>query len=141
MASRIVAQLLVAGATTVLRAASQAWHQALQNAHKSGVAQEAVNKAVKSASGMSVQEARMILSVDPSASWVDVTKRYKHMFEVNQKYGSFYLQSKTAKTRHGSQHLPLHVTRHHYCTHGTPLLHVHQVPELSRKYGKMVEVW
>jgi len=28
-ASRIVAQLLVAGATTVLRAASQAWHQAL----------------------------------------------------------------------------------------------------------------
>ncbi|WIA39273.1 hypothetical protein OEZ86_005393 [Tetradesmus obliquus] len=94
MASRIVAQLLVAGATTVLRAASQAWHQALQNAHKSGVAQEAVNKAVKTASGMSVQEARMILSVDPSASWVDVTKRYKHMFEVNQKYGSFYLQSK-----------------------------------------------
>jgi hypothetical protein len=30
-ASRIVAQLLVAGATTVLRAASQAWHQALQS--------------------------------------------------------------------------------------------------------------
>jgi hypothetical protein len=44
------------------------------DAHKSGVAQEAVNKAVKSASGMSVQEARMILSVDPSASWLDVTK-------------------------------------------------------------------
>lgn len=30
-ASRIVAQLLVAGATTVLRAASQAWHKALQS--------------------------------------------------------------------------------------------------------------
>lgn len=30
-ASRIVAQLLVAGATTVFRAASQAWHQALQS--------------------------------------------------------------------------------------------------------------
>lgn len=44
------------------------------DAQKSGVAQEAVNKAVKSASGMTAQEARMILEVDPSASWVDVTK-------------------------------------------------------------------
>jgi hypothetical protein len=44
------------------------------DAHKSGVAQEAVNKAVKTASGMSTQEARMILSVDPTASWLDVTK-------------------------------------------------------------------
>jgi hypothetical protein len=44
------------------------------DAHKSGVAQEAVNKAVKTASGMSTQEARMILSVDPQASWLDVTK-------------------------------------------------------------------
>lgn len=94
MASRIVAQLLVAGATTVFRAASQAWHQALQNAHKTGVAQEAVKGAVKAAKTISPQEARQILHVDPQASWVDVTKRYKHMMEVNKKYGSFYLESK-----------------------------------------------
>ncbi|KAF8064547.1 PAM16L1 [Scenedesmus sp. PABB004] len=92
--SRIVAQLLVAGATTVLRAASQAWHKALQNAHKSGVAQEAASTVKASTGGMSPAEARMILDVDPAASWVDVTKRYAHMMEVNNKFGSFYLQSK-----------------------------------------------
>eukprot|EP00775_Hariotina_reticulata_P006729 gene6729-6949_t len=43
---------------------------------------------------MTAQEARMILEVPPDATWLDVTKRYRHMFEVNQKYGSFYLQSK-----------------------------------------------
>lgn len=94
MASRIIAQLLVAGATTVARAASQAWAQALQNAHKTGVAQEAAKTASKVAKGISAQEARQILHVDPQASWVDVTKRYKHMMEVNKKYGSFYLESK-----------------------------------------------
>eukprot|EP00878_Enallax_costatus_P004336 GHUV01004568.1.p1 GENE.GHUV01004568.1~~GHUV01004568.1.p1 ORF type:complete len:140 (+),score=46.49 GHUV01004568.1:241-660(+) len=94
MASRIVAQLLVAGATTVLRAASQAWHKALQNAHKTGVAQEAVKQTAKVGTSMSTQEARQILNVQQDASLVDVAKRYKHMMEVNQKYGSFYLQSK-----------------------------------------------
>lgn len=104
MASRIVAQLLVAGATTALRAASQAWHKALQNAHKTGVAQEAVKQTTKAATSMSTQEARLILNVSQDASLLDVAKRYKHMMEVNQKYGSFYLQSKVYRAWEALDH-------------------------------------
>jgi hypothetical protein len=44
------------------------------DAHKTGVAQEAAKTATKVAKGISPQEARQILHVDPQASWVDVTK-------------------------------------------------------------------
>lgn len=45
------------------------------DAHKTGVAQEAAKgAAAKVAKGLSAQEARQILHVDPQASWVDVTK-------------------------------------------------------------------
>jgi hypothetical protein len=45
------------------------------DAHKTGVAQEAAKTATKAAKqGISAQEARQILHVDPQASWVDVTK-------------------------------------------------------------------
>lgn len=44
------------------------------DAHKTGVAQEAAKTATKVAKGISAQEARQILHVDPQASWVDVTK-------------------------------------------------------------------
>lgn len=44
------------------------------DAHKTGVAQEAAKTASKVAKGVSAQEARQILHVDPQASWVDVTK-------------------------------------------------------------------
>lgn len=44
------------------------------DAHKTGVAQEAAKTASKVSKGISAQEARQILHVDPQASWVDVTK-------------------------------------------------------------------
>ncbi|KAG2487348.1 hypothetical protein HYH03_014063 [Edaphochlamys debaryana] len=102
MAARIIAQVVVAGATVVFRAATQAWAQALVNAQKSGVAQEAAQagaQAIKKASTMAVQEAQMILEVKEGASWGDVVKRFKHLFEVNEKHGSFYLQSKVYRAR------------------------------------------
>ncbi|MEW5304767.1 MAG: hypothetical protein WDW36_007355 [Sanguina aurantia] len=99
-ATRVLAQVLVAGATVLFRAGTQAWQQALHNAQKSGVAQEAVKGAVgKVSSAMSLQEAQMILGVKATAGWEDVMKRYKHMFEVNEKQGSFYLQSKVYRAR------------------------------------------
>eukprot|EP00879_Flechtneria_rotunda_P020030 GHRR01021058.1.p2 GENE.GHRR01021058.1~~GHRR01021058.1.p2 ORF type:complete len:125 (+),score=52.67 GHRR01021058.1:114-488(+) len=64
------------------------------DAHKTGVAQEAVKGAIKSATSMSAAEARQILEVQENVPWVQVTKRYKHLFDQNKKYGSFYLQSK-----------------------------------------------
>mmetsp|Transcript_33813 Transcript_33813/g.74976 ORF Transcript_33813/g.74976 Transcript_33813/m.74976 type:complete len:130 (+) Transcript_33813:292-681(+) len=98
MASRLVAQVLVAGATVLFRAATQAWGQALVNAQKTGVASEAV-KNVAAKSGMSLQEAQLILGVEANASWGEVVKRYKHLFDVNEKHGSFYLTSKVYRAK------------------------------------------
>lgn len=102
MAARVLAQVLVAGATVVVRAATQAWAQALVNAQKSGVAQEAAQAgatAVKKAGTMAVQEAQMILGVEQNAPWGDVVKRFKHLFDVNEKHGSFYLVSKVYRAK------------------------------------------
>lgn len=53
------------------------------DAQKTGVAQETVKNATsKVASGMSVQEAQLILGVDQNAPWGDVVKRFKHLFDV-----------------------------------------------------------
>ncbi|KAJ9525860.1 hypothetical protein QJQ45_009267 [Haematococcus lacustris] len=48
---------------------------------------------------MAVAEAQLILGVDPKMPWGEVVKRYKHLFEVNEKHGSFYLQSKVYRAR------------------------------------------
>jgi import inner membrane translocase subunit TIM16 len=91
--------VLVAGATVVLRAATQAWGQALINAQKTGVAQEAVKTATGKLGQMTVQEAQMILGVEKGAPWGEVVKRYKHLFSVNDQHGSFYLQSKVFRAK------------------------------------------
>ncbi|GIL84062.1 hypothetical protein Vretimale_11040 [Volvox reticuliferus] len=102
MAARVLAQVLVAGATVLFRAASQAWGQALVNAQKSGVASEAAQAgatAARKAGQMALQEAHMILGVDANAPWGEVVKRFKHLFDVNEKHGSFYLQSKVYRAK------------------------------------------
>ncbi|EFJ47963.1 hypothetical protein VOLCADRAFT_117741, partial [Volvox carteri f. nagariensis] len=101
-AARVLAQVLVAGATVLFRAATQAWAQALVNAQKSGVASEAAQAgatAAKKAGQMAIQEAHMILGVDANAPWGEVVKRFKHLFDVNEKHGSFYLQSKVYRAK------------------------------------------
>ncbi|GLI60162.1 hypothetical protein VaNZ11_002226 [Volvox africanus] len=102
MAARVLAQVLVAGATVLFRAASQAWGQALVNAQKSGVASEAAQAgatAARKTGQMALQEAHMILGVDANAPWGEVVKRFKHLFDVNEKHGSFYLQSKVYRAK------------------------------------------
>eukprot|EP00798_Chlamydomonas_sp_ICE-L_P007442 gene7442-582_t len=99
MASRVLAQVLAAGAAVVFRAATQAWGQALQNAQKSGVANETVNAARKATGGLLSSEAHLILGVQTGAPWPDVMKRYKHLFEKNDKDGSFYLTSKVVRAK------------------------------------------
>lgn len=99
MAARILAQVLVAGATVLMRAGAQAWGQALVNAQKTGVAQEAIKTTTSKARQMTAQEAQMILGVDKNAPWGDVVKRFKHLFDVNERHGSFYLQSKVYRAK------------------------------------------
>lgn len=98
--SRVIAQILIGAATVLVRAGTQAWAQALVNAQKSGVANEAVSKAAsRVAGGITADEARLILQVEPHASWGEVVKRFNHLFEVNKTHGSFYLQSKVYRAK------------------------------------------
>lgn len=51
--------------------------------------------------GMSLEEARQILNVDPEATPEEVQKQYDHLFAVNDKAkgGSFYVQSKVYRAK------------------------------------------
>ena len=102
MASRILANLLVAGGSALLRAASQAYRQAIVNAQRTGVAQEAASSATSGVFGkktMTLEEARAVLGVDASATYAEVYARYEKLFESNAKQGSFYLQSKVFRAK------------------------------------------
>lgn len=98
MAARIIANLVVAGGGVLIRAASQAYRQAIVNANKSGVAAEGAASAFKSAQ-MSASEAKQILDVDKNATLEQVRKKYKYLFDVNGQHGSFYLQSKVYRAK------------------------------------------
>lgn len=96
MAGRILANLIVMGSGVVLRAASQAYRQAIINGAKAGVTAENAGKATNMgrAATMSVEEARQILGVEPNTPPEEVMKRFQHLWEVNDKHGSFYIMSK-----------------------------------------------
>lgn len=81
------------------RACLQAYHQALANAQRSGVAQEAARAAGRGGSKLSLREAYLILGLEEGATWAQVSKKYEHLFDVNEKHGSFYLQSKVFRAK------------------------------------------
>ncbi|KAG6557037.1 hypothetical protein Mapa_000963 [Marchantia paleacea] len=100
MAAKIIANLIVLGSGVLLRAVSQAYRQAIQNASKSGVAQETVqNMAKRTSKTMSISEARMILGVTENTPMEEVLKKYEALFERNAKMGSFYVQSKVQRAK------------------------------------------
>jgi mitochondrial import inner membrane translocase subunit TIM16 len=107
MASRILANLLVAGGSALVRAASQAYRQAIVNAQRTGVAREAANGAANGGGAggvfgkkvMTLEEARAVLGVDASATYAEVYARYEKLFESNAKQGTFYLQSKVFRAK------------------------------------------
>ncbi|KAH7279963.1 hypothetical protein KP509_37G045100 [Ceratopteris richardii] len=99
MAGKIIANLIVLGSGVLLRAFSQAYRQAIANASKTGVAQEAVQNLTKLGKAMTEQEARMILGINESTSVEEMLQRYENLFERNAKSGSFYLQSKVQRAK------------------------------------------
>lgn len=108
MAAKILANLIVVGSTILARSFVQAYRQALANASKNGVAQEAVQNIKRSSKTMTDAEARQILGVSENTSWEEIMQRYDNLFERNAKNGSFYLQSKVhrAKERLEAIHQP-----------------------------------
>ncbi|KAJ9558857.1 hypothetical protein OSB04_013471 [Centaurea solstitialis] len=74
-AGKILANLIVMGSGILARAFVQAYRQAIQNASKSGVAQETLQNAVRKGSKvMTEQEARQILGVTEQSSWEEIAK-------------------------------------------------------------------
>ncbi|XP_050377475.1 mitochondrial import inner membrane translocase subunit PAM16 like 2 [Argentina anserina] len=99
MATKLLANLLVVGSGVLARAFVQAYRQALTNASKSGVAQEAAQGIRRASKTMAEGEARQVLGVTEHASWEEIVQRYDNMFERNAKSGSFYLQSKVHRAK------------------------------------------
>ncbi|KAI5660325.1 hypothetical protein M9H77_29118 [Catharanthus roseus] len=99
MAARILANIIVMGSGVVARAFVQAYRQAIANASKNGVAQEAVQGIKRASKTMTEAEAKQILGVGENASWEEILQRYDNLFERNSKNGSFYLQSKVHRAK------------------------------------------
>ncbi|GMP55147.1 hypothetical protein CsSME_00020055 [Camellia sinensis var. sinensis] len=100
MAAKILANLIVMGSGILARAVVQAYHQALTNALKTGVAQETIQNGVRRASKiMTEHEARQILGITERSTWEEIAQKYDNLFENNAKNGSFYLQSKVHRAK------------------------------------------
>eukprot|EP01138_Halocafeteria_seosinensis_P000388 gb/GECG01000401.1/.p1 GENE.gb/GECG01000401.1/~~gb/GECG01000401.1/.p1 ORF type:complete len:154 (+),score=40.87 gb/GECG01000401.1/:1-462(+) len=91
---RVVAQVLVAGANTFVKA----FQAAYQNASRGGGSQMKNAASVLSRTEMSVTEARKVLnfSSEEGLSRETILEQFKNYFEANDpnKGGSFYLQCK-----------------------------------------------
>ena len=113
MASRVLANLLVACSGAVFRAASQAWSKALQNAKASGVHAEhhAKNAYWKSSSkvssssssktttgSVSLDEAKKILPMGPAETKEEMLAKFDRAFAKNENV-SFYVQSKLFRAK------------------------------------------
>lgn len=61
---------------------------------KAGMNAETVRQAGRKGKELSLQEAQMILGVESGATWEEIMKKYEHLYEANEKNGSFYLLSK-----------------------------------------------
>ena len=109
MASSVHANLLVACSCAVIRAASQAWSKALQNAKASGVHAEhhVKNAAGKSnvskttgfgTNGVSLDEAKKILPISTDDTKEQMLAKFDRAFAKNDDV-SFYLQSKLFRAK------------------------------------------
>ncbi|CAA0815384.1 Protein Transporter- Pam16 [Striga hermonthica] len=99
MAAKILANLIIMGSGIMARAFVQAYRQALANASKNGVAQEAAQHIKRGSKMMTEAEARQILGVSENSTWEEIVQKYDNLFERNAKNGSFYLQSKVHRAK------------------------------------------
>ncbi|XP_039140520.1 mitochondrial import inner membrane translocase subunit PAM16 like 2-like [Dioscorea cayenensis subsp. rotundata] len=99
MAAKLLANLIIMGSGILGRAVVQAYRKALENANKTGVAQETLNNIRRASRAMTEQEARQILGVTEQSSWDEIVQKYDILFERNAKNGSFYLQSKVHRAK------------------------------------------
>uniref|UniRef100_A0A7S3UFH2 J domain-containing protein n=1 Tax=Picocystis salinarum TaxID=88271 RepID=A0A7S3UFH2_9CHLO len=100
MAARILANLILAGTEILVRVAIQSYKQTVVQAQRNGSAQAAATGGRSFLrKTMTAEEAYMILGLDSNATREEIMKKYQHLFDVNEKHGSFYLQSKVYRAR------------------------------------------
>ncbi|GER32444.1 mitochondrial import inner membrane translocase [Striga asiatica] len=75
MAAKILANLIIMGSGIMARALVQAYRQALANASKNGVAQEAAHHIKRGSKMMTEAEARQILGVSENSTWEEIVQR------------------------------------------------------------------
>eukprot|EP00245_Coleochaete_scutata_P007678 TRINITY_DN2324_c0_g1_i1.p2 TRINITY_DN2324_c0_g1~~TRINITY_DN2324_c0_g1_i1.p2 ORF type:complete len:113 (-),score=16.94 TRINITY_DN2324_c0_g1_i1:713-1051(-) len=97
MAAKIIAELIVMGSGILIRAAAQAYRDAMQNGGRARVTQEVSKAWGARVKAMTEQEARMILGVTEKSSWEQVVHKYKALYDKNETGGSFYIQSKVQR--------------------------------------------
>ena len=118
MASRVLANLLVACSGAVFRAASQAWSKALQNAKASGVHAEhhakknaygkssskvsssssSSSKTTTTGGSVSLDEAKKILPIGAAETKEEMLAKFDRAFAKNENV-SFYVQSKLFRAK------------------------------------------
>ncbi|GAB0089310.1 Mitochondrial import inner membrane translocase subunit Tim16 [Sergentomyia squamirostris] len=106
--AKYLAQIIVLGAQTIGKAFSRALKQeidfsrqaAARQASSGGGKRGQETEAKNLRAGMTLEEAQNILNLDQLDKEL-LEKRYKHLFEVNEKAkgGSFYIQSKVFRAR------------------------------------------
>eukprot|EP00192_Tetraselmis_astigmatica_P017681 CAMPEP_0117656006 /NCGR_PEP_ID=MMETSP0804-20121206/4576_1 /TAXON_ID=1074897 /ORGANISM="Tetraselmis astigmatica, Strain CCMP880" /LENGTH=120 /DNA_ID=CAMNT_0005462383 /DNA_START=152 /DNA_END=515 /DNA_ORIENTATION=+ len=90
MAAKILANIIIAGAGVLLALG----HRRIGKlSSKAGMNAETIRHAAGKYK-MSTSEARKILEVESTATLGEIRQKYEHLFEVNEKHGTFYLQSK-----------------------------------------------
>jgi len=70
------------------------WGMCNADGSKAGMNAETVRQAGRKGKELSLQEAQLILGVESGATWEEIMKKYEHLYEANEKNGSFYLLSK-----------------------------------------------
>ncbi|XP_075146667.1 mitochondrial import inner membrane translocase subunit Tim16 [Haematobia irritans] len=104
--AKYLAQIIVLGTQAIGRAFAKALKQEIaasqEAARRAGGGRQGEKRAEANArSGMTLEEAKQILNVDDLKNLEEITKKYEHLFQANDKAkgGSFYLQSKVFRAK------------------------------------------
>ncbi|EGF82557.1 hypothetical protein BATDEDRAFT_7176, partial [Batrachochytrium dendrobatidis JAM81] len=101
---RIITQVAVVGTQILGRAFLEAYRAAAQNSAKNiagGAATAASGDALTRQTGMTLDEAMLILNVNKQSSMKEITQKYEHLFKANDPKhgGTFFLHSKVFRAK------------------------------------------
>ncbi|KAI9366822.1 Pam16-domain-containing protein [Zopfochytrium polystomum] len=101
MAARIVTQVIVTGAQIFGRAFVEAYRKVAADAAAQAASRRTAAGAADHQTGITTDEALLILNVERTTPVEEIAKKYDHLFKANDPAngGSFYLQSKVFRAK------------------------------------------